>query len=57
MNLMIVYVPFMNSTFRTAPFPADWWPYITLGLPVGFFVPELEKLVRRTLRERKANAR
>lgn len=57
MNLMMVYVPFMNSTFRTAPFPADWWPYIILGLPVGFFVPELEKLVRRKLRKRKANAR
>jgi len=53
-DLMIVYVPFLNSVFRTAPFPVEWWPYILLGLPVGFLVPELEKLVRRRLRERKA---
>jgi len=53
-DLMIVYAPFMNNIFRTAPFPTEWWPYILLGLPVGFLVPELEKLVRRQLRERKA---
>jgi len=50
-DLMIVYVPFMNSIFRTAAFPTGWWPYILIGLPVGFFVPELEKLVRRILKK------
>jgi len=50
-DLMIVYVPFLNTIFRTAAFPAEWWPYILLGLPVGFFIPELEKLVRRRLRK------
>jgi len=52
-DLMIVYTPFMNNIFRTAAFPTSWWPYILLGLPVGFFIPELEKLVRRRLRKGK----
>jgi len=52
-DLMIVYAPFMNNVFRTAAFPAEWWPYILLGLPVGFFIPELEKWVRRQLQKRK----
>ncbi|MCK5434255.1 MAG: cation transporting ATPase C-terminal domain-containing protein [Dehalococcoidales bacterium] len=53
-DLMIVYVPFMNAIFRTTAFPAEWWPFIFLGIPIGFFVPELEKLVRRQLGKRKA---
>jgi len=53
-DLMIVYVPFMNTIFRTTAFPAEWWPFIFLGIPVGFFVPELEKLVRRQLGKGKA---
>ena len=53
-DLMIVYVPFMNTIFRTAAFPAEWWLLIIIGLPVGFFIPELEKLVERRLRRRKA---
>lgn len=53
-NLMMVYAPFMNGIFRTAPFPAHWWPYVMIGLPLGFFIPELEKLVRRRLRKRHA---
>jgi len=50
-DLMIVYVPFLNTIFRTAAFPAEWWLWILIGLPVGFFIPELEKLVRRRLRK------
>jgi len=53
-DLMIVYAPFMNTIFRTTAFPAEWWPYIMLGIPIGFFIPELEKLVRRQLGKRKA---
>jgi len=53
-DLAIVYMPALNSVFRTAPFPAEWWPFVAIGLPVGFFVPELEKLVRRQLKKRKA---
>jgi len=51
-DLMIVYLPALNTVFRTAPFPASWWPYILIGLPVGFFVTELEKLIRRQLQKR-----
>jgi len=51
-DLMIVYLPALNNVFRTAAFPASWWPYVLIGLPVGFFVPELEKLIRRQLRKR-----
>lgn len=53
-DLAIVYVPALNNVFRTAPFPAEWWPFVAIGLPVGFLVPELEKLVRRQLKKRKA---
>ncbi|MFP4642592.1 MAG: cation transporting ATPase C-terminal domain-containing protein, partial [Dehalococcoidia bacterium] len=52
-DLMVVYVPFLNDIFRTTPFPAGWWPYIILGLPIGFLVPEVDKLVRKKVRERK----
>jgi len=46
-DLAIVYVPFLNTIFRTAPFPAEWWLLIIIGLPVGFLVPEVEKYLRR----------
>jgi len=52
-DLMMVYFPFMNNIFRTAAFPAQWWLWVFIGLPVGFFIPELEKLVRRRLKKRK----
>lgn len=52
-DLLIVYMPALNSVFKTAPFPAAWWPFVLIGLPAGFFVPELEKLVRRKIRRRK----
>lgn len=50
-NLMMVYAPFMNNVFRTAAFPAHWWPLVIIGLPAGFIVPELEKLARRVLKK------
>jgi P-type Ca2+ transporter type 2C len=46
-DLLIVYLPALNSVFKTVPFPTSWWPFVLIGLPAGFFVPELEKLVRR----------
>jgi Ca2+-transporting ATPase len=48
-DLLIVYLPALNGIFRTVPFPANWWPFVLAGLPAGFFIPELEKLVRRKL--------
>ncbi len=46
-NLMIVYVPFLNDLFRTAPFPVEWWPLIILAILPGFLVVELEKFLRK----------
>jgi len=51
-DLLIVYLPSLNTAFRTVPFPAQWWIFVILGLPAGFFLPELEKLIRRKM-ERK----
>jgi len=51
-DLMIVYLPGLNMVFRTAPFPASWWPFVLIGLPAGFLIPEIEKLVRRQLTRR-----
>lgn len=51
-DLLIVYLPALNRVFRTAPFPLDWWPFVLVGLPAGFFIPEMEKLIRRK-RQRK----
>jgi magnesium-transporting ATPase (P-type) len=50
-DLLIVYLPALNGVFRTVPFPADWWPFVLAGLPAGFFIPELGKLVRRNLQK------
>jgi len=52
-DLLIVYLPALNNVFRTVAFPAHWWPFVIIGLPAGFFVPELEKFVRRKLQEKK----
>jgi P-type Ca2+ transporter type 2C len=52
-DLLIVYLPILNGVFKTMPFPALWWPFVLLGLPAGFFFPELEKLIRRKLHKRK----
>ena len=50
-DLLIVYLPALNSVFRTVPFPVHWWPLLLGGLSAGFFIPELEKLVRRKLQK------
>jgi P-type Ca2+ transporter type 2C len=52
-DLLIVYLPALNSVFKTVAFPASWWPFVLIGFPAGFFVPELEKLVRRKMRKGK----
>ncbi|MDO8568972.1 MAG: cation-translocating P-type ATPase C-terminal domain-containing protein, partial [Dehalococcoidales bacterium] len=51
-DLLIVYLPALNNVFRTVPFPLHWWPVVLAGLAAGFFIPELEKLVRRSLQKR-----
>jgi Ca2+-transporting ATPase len=56
-DLLIVYLPSLNSVFRTVAFPAHWWPFVIIGLPAGFFIPELEKFVRKKLQEKKTYVR
>jgi magnesium-transporting ATPase (P-type) len=45
-DLLIVYLPSLNNVFRTMAFPAHWWPWVIIGLPAGFLLPELEKFIR-----------
>lgn len=52
-DLLIVYLPALNSVFRTSPFPAAWWPFVILGLPAGFLLPELEKFIWRKLQKKR----
>jgi Ca2+-transporting ATPase len=49
-DLLIVNLPVLNSVFKTTPFPLSWWPLVLIGLPAGFLVPELEKIIRRNYR-------
>lgn len=50
-NLAIAYLPFLNSLFRTAPFPAEWWLLIIFALFPGFLIVEMEKLIRKRLKK------
>jgi len=43
----------LNSVFKTAPFPASWWPLVLVGLPAGFVVPEIEKLIEKAISKRR----
>jgi len=47
--LLIVYVPVLQTVFRTAPLPLEWWPVILLGLFPGFIGTEIDKALRRRL--------
>jgi potassium/sodium efflux P-type ATPase len=44
---LIVYTPFGNALFKTAPFPGQWWTIIILALFPGFVVTEIEKVIER----------
>jgi magnesium-transporting ATPase (P-type) len=52
-DLLIVYLPLFNDIFRTQPFPAHWWLLVLVGLPAGFFIPELEKYIMRRIKTKK----
>jgi len=41
-QLLVVYVPFLQTVFRTAAFPAEWWLLIGFGLFPGFIAVEIE---------------
>ena len=52
-DLLIVYLPVLNGVFKTTPFPAEWWLLVLTGLPAGFFIPELDKFIRRQFRRKR----
>jgi len=46
-QLLIVNVPFLQTVFRTAAFPVEWWLIIGPGLLPGFLAVEIEKFLRK----------
>jgi magnesium-transporting ATPase (P-type) len=46
-RLIPTLVPQANTLFRTAPFPADWWPLILLCFLPSFIAIECDKLIRK----------
>lgn len=52
-QLIIIYAPFAQVIFKTAAFPAGWWPVVLLALLPGFAVIELEKLIRKRRSKRR----
>ncbi len=52
-QLLIVYVPALQTVFRTAAFPVEWWLIICLGLFPGFIAVEIDKLIRNRFAARK----
>ena len=53
-RLLPTFVPAAAGFFRTADFPIEWWVYILPCLLPGFIAIELEKLIIRRWRKRKA---
>jgi calcium-translocating P-type ATPase len=49
-RLIPTLVPQANELFRTAPFPAQWWPLILLCFFPSFIAIETDKLLRKSWR-------
>ncbi len=49
-RLIPTLLPEAASLFRTAPFPAEWWPLILLCFLPSFIAIELDKLFRKLVR-------
>ena len=47
-RLIPTVIPSASELFRTAPFPAEWWPLILLCILPSFIAIELDKLIRRS---------
>jgi len=45
--LLITYLPFLQTLFRTAALPIQWWRVIILALLPGFIGVEIEKVLRK----------
>jgi len=53
-DLMIVYLPPLQTLFRTTAVPVGWWGLIVLALLPGFLAVELEKWLRKQFKKRKS---
>jgi Ca2+-transporting ATPase len=49
--LLITYLPFLQTLFRTAALPIQWWWVIILALLPGFIGVEIEKLLRKRFKK------
>ena len=52
-DLMIVYLPPLQTLFRTTAVPVGWWGLIALALLPGFLAVELEKWLRKRFKKGK----
>jgi magnesium-transporting ATPase (P-type) len=51
-RLIPTLVPQANALFRTAAFPAAWWPLILLCFLPSFIAIESDKLIRKLWRQK-----
>ncbi len=45
-RLLPTFFPSVSALFKTAPFPAEWWPIILICLLPGFIGLEIDKFIR-----------
>ncbi|MEE8419354.1 MAG: HAD-IC family P-type ATPase [Dehalococcoidales bacterium] len=56
LRLLPTFIPGVADIFRTANFPIDWWLYILPCLLPGFIALEIDKIIRKQYRKRRALA-
>jgi magnesium-transporting ATPase (P-type) len=47
LHALVTYVPPLAATFRLAPFPPDWWPWILATCLPAFLAIEADKAARK----------
>lgn len=50
----VIYLPWMNQVFGTVPLPPEYWTLTLVAAGVLFVIVEIEKLILRTWRARRA---
>jgi magnesium-transporting ATPase (P-type) len=49
----LIYVPFLQTVFRTGPVGAEWWAYLLAFVPVIFLAEESRKAIQRRRHRRR----
>jgi magnesium-transporting ATPase (P-type) len=57
LHALVTYVPPLAATFRLAPLPPDWWPWILATFLPAFLAIEADKAVRKAWSGRPARDR